>query len=217
MKKVLALFAAMTLIFTLVACGGSKPKTETEKVPTVKVLDSMGPMPEWIETGDEIGKFNGEQVIFFVGTGESKDKSTAQEAAQLNAAGAAATAIKALATKQVARAWEAIGAGENEQKEQVMKGLEAISAKNVDVSGLRKAGVYWRFVSKSLIQNGKVIGWGTPQYEYYVKYAMAYDTYVARRDGVINQQKKEIKLNDRQKKLYADMENKLSELDEAAE
>ena len=173
MKRIIAILAAMTLVLTLVSCGGSKGKAPEEKVPTVKVLDSMGPMPEWVEMGDEIGTKDGEKVIFFVGTGESKFKDTAKEAAQLNAAGAAATAIKALATKQVARAWEAIGAGENEQKEQVMKGLEAISAKNVNVSGLRNSGAYWRYVSKSLIVNGKVTGWAQPQYEYYVQIGRA--------------------------------------------
>jgi hypothetical protein len=217
MKKIVAIAVAM-LMLGLAACGGKKAKkaeAPAENQFQVKVLDSMGPQPAWIEMGDQVGTMDGEKVIFFTGYGESKFKDTSKEAAQLNAAGAAATAIRTIATKQVARAWESIGAGDNEQKEQVMKGLEAISAKKVDVSGLRKNSVWWRQVVKPLIQNGEVKGWSQPVYEYYVRYAMDYKTYVERRDGVIDQTKKEIKLNDRQQKLYSDMESKLSELDEA--
>ena len=214
MKKILAL--ALATLFVLAACGKKKkgPVKVAEKTPTVKVLDKMKAQPDWIELGDQIGKQDGEKVIFFIGYGESKFKDTAKEASQLNAATAAATAIKAVATKQVARAWESIGAGDNETKEQVMKGLEALSAKKVDVSGLRKVGVWWRQVVKSKIVNGKVVGWSQPVFEYYVRYAMEYSTYKARRDGVITQEKKATKLNDRQKKLYSDMESKLAELDE---
>jgi len=217
MKKIATLLI-IAMVFSLAACGGKKSKGGDAKgpapIPSVKVLDSMGPAPSWIEGGEEVGDYNGQKVMYFVGYGESKFKDTAREAAQLNAAGSAALAIKALATKQVARAWEAIGAGDSEQKEQVMKGLEPLSAKNVDVSGMQKAGVYWRQVVKPLIENGEVKGWSQPVFEYYIRYAMPYDMYVQRRDGVISQTKKEIKLNDRQKKLYADMESKLAELDE---
>ncbi len=215
MKRIITLLTIATLILSLAACG-SKKKNKTKKgdEPVVKVMDKMGPQPQWVELGDQIGKQDGEKVIFFIGYGESKFKDTSKEASQLNAATAAAVAIKATATKQVARAWEAIGAGDNETKEQVMKGLEALSAKKVDVSGMRKVGVWWRYAAKSKIVNGKVVGWAQPQYEYYVRYAMNYNTYPARRDGVIGQTKKENKLNNRQKKLYSDMEKKLAELDE---
>lgn len=214
MKKILAL--ALATLFVLAACGKKKkgPVKVAEKTPTVKVLDKMKAQPDWIELGDQIGKQDGEKVIFFIGYGESKFKDTAKEASQLNAATAAATAIKAVATKQVARAWESIGAGDNETKEQVMKGLEALSAKKVDVSGLRKVGVWWRQVVKSKIVNGKVVGWSQPVFEYYVRYAMEYSTYKARRDGIITKEKKNPQLNNRQKKLYSDMESKLAELDE---
>lgn len=219
MRK-LALLLASALIFTLAACGGKKetvkPPVEQAGLPKVQVLDSAGTQPEWVELGDTTGTFEGTKVIFFVGYGESKFKDTAKEAAQLNAATAAATSIKLIATKQVAKAWESIGAGDNETKEQVMKGLEAISARNVDVSGLRKTGTYWRQVSKPNIVNNQVSGWSQPQFEYYVRYAMDYSRFEQLRDGTIAQQKKETKLNDRQKKLYADMENKLNELDQAA-
>jgi len=219
MKKLVAMLAALSLLAVLSACGGKEKKAaeEPETIPSVKVMDSMGPAPEWIELEGQIGNYNGEKVIFFVGYGESKFKDTAKEAAQLNAATAAAVAIKAVATKQVARAWESIGAGDDETKEQVMKGLEALSAKNVDVSGMMKAGNYWRQVVKPSIVNGKVTGWSQPVFEFYTRYAMPYSAYEARRDGVVSQTKKEVKLNDRQKKLYADMESKLDELDAAAE
>ncbi len=217
MKKLITLALAVSMAFVLVSCGGGKDPKKTkkaDKTPVVKVMDKMGDQPMWVEMGDATGKNDGKKVIFFIGYGESKFKDTAKEAAQLNAATAAATAISAVATKQVAKAWESIGAGDNEQKEQVMKGLEALSAKKVNVGGLRKVSAWWRFAAKSKIVNGKVVGWAQPQYEYYVRYAMNYDTYTARRDGVIDAAKKGKKLNSRQKKLYADMEKKLDELDE---
>ncbi len=218
MKRILSVLLVAAFILSVAACGSKKRKGPAkEKSPVVKVMDKMGPQPAWIEIGDQIGKQDGEKVIFFIGYGESKFKDTSKEASQLNAATAAAVSIKAVATKQVARAWEAIGAGDNETKEQVMKGLEALSAKKVDVSGMRKVGVWWRYAAKSKIVNGKVVGWAQPQYEYYVRYAMNYDTYTGRRDGVITKTKKETTLNKRQKKLYADMESKLAELDEADE
>ncbi len=220
MKKLVTILSAIALLAMLASCGKKVKKAKQEvvdNIPTVKVVDSMGPAPEWIEMEGEVGNHQGSKVIFFVGYGESKFKDTAKEAAQLNAATSAAVAIKAVATKQVARAWESIGAGDDETKEQVMKGLEALSSKNVDVSGMMKAGNYWRQVVKPNIVNGKVQGWSQPVFEFYTRYAMPYDFYEARRDGVVSQTKKEVKLNDRQKKLYADMESKLDELDAAAE
>ncbi|HCL55732.1 MAG TPA: hypothetical protein DHW82_01815 [Spirochaetia bacterium] len=223
MKKLLSFLAVMALLVSLVSCGGAKGETtaaNTEpEIPQAKVTDApMGPMPSWVIAGDSVGVNSEKQkVIFFIGYGESKDLSTAKEAAQLNAAAAAAKAIKSLVTAQVARAWESIGSGEDESKEQVMKGLEAQVSKNVDVSGMLKGDQYYRQVVKPKIVNGKLAGWSTPMYEYYVRYSMEYDRYIAARDGVLDQKKKETKLNDRQKKLYADMESKLDELDASTE
>lgn len=161
------------------------------QAPVVKVIDSQGDRPSWIEEGDATGMLNGKKVIFFNGVGESKSKSTAKEAAELNARTYAAAAIKSLATKEVARAWESLGIGDNEQKEQVIKGFESISAKNVNVSGTIKTAVWWRLVVKPVVdKKGKQTGWSQPIYEYYVRYALDYSVYLERRDAVINEVKK---------------------------
>jgi hypothetical protein len=192
MKKLTVLLILLTV--ALMACGGGKSakKAAAKQPETVKVLDSSGPMPAWVEMGEEVGKYQGNKVIFFTGYGTSKSRDTARQAAGLNATASAAAAMKALATKQVARSWESIGTGDAEQKEQVMKGLEAISAKNVDASGLIQTAVWWRHVMRPKYgDGGKVIGWSQPVYEYYYRYALDYDTYVKRRDEVIQQVTKE--------------------------
>lgn len=216
MKKLIAILAAM-LMLVLAACGGKKKVAKEPSKFRVEVLEESKSRPEWVDMGDEVTNYKGRKVIMFIGTGESKDQETAKEMAQLNAAGAAATAIKAIATKQVAKAWESIGVGDAEQKEQVMKGLEALSARRVNVAGLLKVSVYWRYVMKPKVVNGKVVGKTQPQYQYYIRYSMDYDTFKQRRDGALTKIKKEVRLNNRQKKLYKDMESKLSELDEADE
>ncbi|HCL57886.1 MAG TPA: hypothetical protein DHW82_12890 [Spirochaetia bacterium] len=184
MKKI---FILLSIIGLLTACGGEKAKPENKEqdVPQAKVIDKSGDQPAWILAGEEIGTMDNKKVIFFTGYGESKTRQEAVAAAELNAAASAAKAMKAVATVEVAKAWESIGSGDDEQKEQVMKGLEALSAKNVDTSGLLKSGTYWRQVSKPKIVNGKAAGWGTPLYEVYIRYALDYDQYVKIRDSVV--------------------------------
>lgn len=222
MRKIISLIAALAILaaFT-VSCGG-KAKDEPKKaekvadIPEPKRLGGSKTIPAWLDDGDKVGEFEGKKVIFFTGIGKSVvDEQTALAEAELAAATAAAQSIKLIASKQVAKAWEAIGAGEDQTKEQVMKGLEAMSAKDVNVSGLRKAGTYWEKVIEPVIEpDGTYKGrWSKPVYKYYIRFAMDYDRFEALRDGTIEKTKKEVKLNDRQKKLYADMEAKLNELD----
>lgn len=192
MKRLI--YSIFIISILLSACGGKKTRPSQPQKPAiqVKVLDSSGPQPQWMELGEAIGNYKGQKVIFFSGMGVSKSKIDAKEAAGLNAATSAAAAMKALATKQVARAWESIGIGSKEQKEQVMKGLEAISAKNVNVSGLLVTGVWWRHVLQPKFgQGGKHLGWSQPVYEYYIRYALDFEVYKQRRDAVIEKVKKD--------------------------
>lgn len=179
---------AIFCVIFLFGCGGAKAvKKAPESMPAVKVMDSQGPMPAWVESEADAGEFQGKKALLFVGFGESKNRVDASEAGKLNAATSAAIAIKAVASKQVARAWESIGIADNEHKEQVMKGLEAISSKDVDVSGLLVAHVWWRLVSKPLVENGQVKGWSSPLYQYYYQYALDHELYLKKRNAVIEE------------------------------
>lgn len=218
MKK-LALLLAAVLLLSLAACGGKSNGGTVKPADDLKVKvyeETKGGEPAWVEEGDAIVMIDGVKHISFVGQGISKDKALAKDEAELAGSTNAALAIKRVATKQIAKAWEAIGAGENQTKEQVMKGLEAVSVKAQEIRGLRKAGTYYRYVSKPVDRGGKT-EMGAPMYEYNMRFVLDYTTYERLRDGLVSQEKKEVKLNDRQKKLYADMEKELDKLDSSQE
>lgn len=190
--KLKTLFLGICFIFSMSFCGGQTVKQNQtpdikKETPKVQIIETMGEKPGWTEMEDGTGLKDGNKVIYFVGYAESTDKQTAKEGAQLNASTAAAVAIKSRATKQIAKAWESIGSGAAEAKEQVMKGLESISAKNVDVSGLLKTGAWWRKVTKPNFVNGKFTNYSKPVYEYYIRYAMDYNVYSTKRDKVVQE------------------------------
>ncbi len=156
-----------------------------QTIPATKVVDSAGTPPSWVDGDEEIGTHDNQKVIFFVGLGQSKSRPDAMAAAELNANASAAAAIRLIASKQVARAWEVIGAGDTQVKQQVLKGLEAISAKNINVSGLIKIGGWWRQVVTPKVKNGKFDGWNQPIYEYHMRYAMKYELFTQRREEAL--------------------------------
>ncbi len=182
MKKITLLFC---LLFSV--------SLFAKQTPIVKVIEQAKKRPIWVELPESIGKYKGKKVIYFIGFGISRYKGQAREAAKLNSATAAAVAISAIATKQVAKAWESFGISDNEQKEQVMKGLEALSSKKINVSGLLRTAFWWRYIVKSKIRNGKVVGWSKPLYEYYYRYALDYNEYLKRRDKALEDLKKKTK------------------------
>lgn len=156
----------------------------------VRVLDQAKKRPYWVDNSESIGRWKKKKVIFFVGMGYSKFKGTAQESAKLKASTEAAVAIKNIATKQVAKAWQSMGVGDKEEKEQVMKVLEASSSKKVNVSGLIKVSVWWRYVMKPKYKNGRFKGYHQPVYEYYYRYALDYDIYKKRLKKALEEVKK---------------------------
>jgi len=184
LKKIIISFCFCVLISPVFA--------ETPTIQIIETASKSKGQPAWTEEGDTIGTFNGKKVIFFVGYGTSKYKDTAYNEAIVNASGYAATAIRVIATKEVAKSWEALGIGENQQKEQVMKGIESISAKNINVSGMIETSKWWRYVRKpDFDKEGKFIGLKTPVYEYYIRYALDYKIYETRMNEIIRKVKAE--------------------------
>lgn len=156
-----------------------------QNIPATKVIDSAGTSPNWVDGDEEIGTHNNQKVVFFVGLGQSKSRPDAMAAAELNATASAATAIRVIASKQVARAWEVMGVGDTQVKQQVLKGLEAISAKNINVTGLIKIGAWWRHIVTPQVKNGKFQGWNQPVYEYHIRYAIKYELFTQRREEAL--------------------------------
>jgi hypothetical protein len=209
MKKILASLFIAIFAVSLVACGGGGSKGKTSNKPAtgkykITVIEKMNYGP-WVLDTAKIGKRNGEKVMMFTGMGTGEDRKAAEETAILDAQTTAASAIRTIATKQVARAWERVGIpGRTEQGEQVTRGLQAAVSKNVNVSGLIPVNKGYRYVKKP--------GYERPFYEFYVQMAIPYQRYVELRDGVINKNKRKYRLNNRQKVLYNRTEKALKEL-----
>ncbi len=209
MKKILAILFVMAFAISITACGGGKKGGGGGKTPgsqyKVQVLESSPGGGAWILNGARIGKHMDEKAIMFIGMGVAEDQQAARDLAKLNAQATAASSIKTLATRQVARAWERVGIpGRTEQGEQVTRGLEAAVSKNVDVSGLNPVRHYYRYVKKP--------GYTRPFYEWYTEMAMPYKKYKELRDGVVQKNKNKYRLNNRQRVLYNRTEKALQEL-----
>ena len=210
MRKILAFLPVMAFAISITACGGGGGKTTSRGGKTsskfrVQVLETSPGGGAWILNGTRISKHMGEKVIMFVGMGVAEDQQAARDLAKLNAQASAASAIKTLATRQVARAWERVGIpGRTEQGEQVTRGLEAAVSRNVDVSGLNPVRHYYRYVKKP--------GFARPFYEWYTEMAMPYNRYKDLRDGVIRRNQRSYRLNRRQRVLYNRTERALREL-----
>ena len=209
MKKTLAILLVVTVLASFVACGGggdnrpagNQPPTSNYRV---QVLEQMGD-GSFALNGTKVGMVNGEKSIIFVGMGVAEDQQAAKETAQLNAQAAAASAIKTLATRQIARAWERVGIpGRTEQGEQVTRGLEAAVSRRVNVSGLTVTRNYYRYVKKP--------GYARPFYEWYSEMAMSYTRYKELRDGIVSRNAQQYRLNPRQRVLYNQTERALREL-----
>ena len=208
MKKIIAILAVAILAFSMVACGGGnnsgRPQGDDTAQYRVQVLEQMGD-GTWVLNGTRIADVNGAKSIIFIGMGVAEDQQAARDLAKLNAQAAAASAIRTLATRQVARAWERVGIpGRTEQGEQVTRGLEAAVSKRVNVSGLVVIKNFYRYVKKP--------GYARPFYEWYSEMAMEYDQYKALRDGTIRENQRSYALNNRQRVLYRQTEQALNEL-----
>lgn len=208
MKKFIAIFAVAILAISMVACGGgdNRPQGGTDNTAQyrVQVLEQMGD-GTWVLNGTRIADVNGAKSIIFVGMGVAEDQQAARDLAKLNAQAAAASAIKTLATRQIARAWERVGIpGRTEQGEQVTRGLEAAVSRRVNVSGLVVIRNYYRYVKKP--------GYARPFYEWYSEMALDYEKYKELRDGTIRENQRSYALNNRQRVLYRQTEQALNEL-----
>jgi len=214
MKKICALASVMLMVVSLIACGGgpSGPSTTTRtgrQAPRIQVLEQMGDS-SWVMDGVQVKKvaqLDNQKCIIFVGSGTAEDRDTALEIARNNVRGEVALAIKALATKQVARAMESVGTVGNEPREQVFRMLEATKAKNVNVAGLNELKKYYRLVKKA--------NFPKEFYEFYVQMAMEYQRYTNARDGIINTMKRSYQLNQNQQRLMNETSRVLNELDRA--
>ncbi len=198
MKKILLTFLAILII----SCSSTNTKNNNIYEASwpnidsnVEIISKMGPMPNWLNIRNSMD--DNEQMIFFIGYGKSKYKYTALDKARLNAATNAALALKGT------------------YKENKSKEVISLSSENVDVSGLIQNGMWWRYVRK----NGS-----SPKYEYYIRYAFNYDTFKRKIQHSYQPQKtyyfekrktsKRSDLNERQNRLYDDINKALSDLDE---
>jgi len=215
MKKLFAFTLAMLMVVSLVACGGGdntgRTGTQTTRggAPRIQVLEQMGDS-SWVMDGVQVknvAQLDNQKCIIFVGSGTAEDRDTALEIARNNVRGEVALAIKALATKQVARAMESVGTVGNEQREQVFRMLEATKAKNVNVAGLQELKKYYRLVKKA--------NFPKEFYEFYVQMAMEYQRYTNARDGIINTMRRTYTLNQNQQRLMNETSRVLNELDRA--
>ncbi len=200
MKTRLTLYF-ITIVLLLTYCSPEKNK-KNEKI---IIDDQMGAKPAWVASGSRITSNDGEKVITFSGYGDSKYKDTAKETAQLNAATSAATSIKAIVHLQVNTI---IKTENNKSYRKISSGLEALSAKNVNVSGMRKIGAWWRKIKKPMYNKGKFIGYSEPFYEYYILYTLPYKIYKDRRNGYL----KDLKVS-ANKAIMDKIEKKLEDLD----
>ena len=220
MKKILSLSIIVMFAFVLFACGGGAAKG-TQEVKDAdcavkgdeKLKQQCDPMPDWMTEPAPVGTFGGEKYVFFYVSGEGATQATATTDAELLASKAAAESINKKVLAQMAKAWETIGDATDQQTESVTKGLIAQKAK-VEVSGQVPAGTCMQqFVVTTGVEECKV----TEQKGKWIckmRSGIKYSDYQALRAKYIEGAKKEVQLNETQKKLLNEAEKALDSLDD---
>ena len=162
-KQILCFFSFLLLL----GCSGPLVKEQ--------IIESAGSAPAWFESKPVFGRYNDQKVIFFYGSGESKFRDSAKEAASLNAAGEAAFTLEGIVAAQLK-----IVLGED-GKMTSQSGVIYASAKNVNVSGMMQTANYWQQIK--VLQEPVS---SPPQYfhifRFYSQYAMDYEEYQKRRN-----------------------------------
>ena len=176
------------------------------------VLNPNKSKPAWTNKEGGIDKIDGEKHVFFKGEADSKHKKSAVSSARGEAQGKAVDAINLLVATQFAEAWETLGVGKREDMERVREGL--IATKNrMRIRGLRLIESYTEQVGvvKEVRDDRPVFS--HREVRAYALYGLPYDKYVKMRDRLINQMKRDIRPNNRQKKLIRKVEKELDRLD----
>lgn len=211
MKPMLTL-ALATLLFSCTSIPAKTEKPQTVyswqadySKDVVKVLEGPSTLPEWVGKEPAVGCYEGKSVIFFNAYGTDEMLKYAKLNAELNAAVNAAETIKFFSIFEFQTIVDRIDTSEVQREvSDILQLHEAISAKNIDVNTIYQNKFYYR---KVLLINNKEI------YQVFSQNGIPFTTYLAKRDGMLNPQRKERKFSKKQQEFYSELEKEMENLD----